>query len=118
MITLKIFVLVYSSGSQTGGKLPVSGNVRFSGGNAEPKTQAGMENLRPAWTFDMAHSSQKVSTSGAVLRSVDKFCHLGSTVYNTCSMKSERGVRKDKATTMFGQLRSRDWSNGRSLHLS
>jgi len=122
MITLKIFVLVYSSGSQTGGKLPVSGNVRFSGGNAEPKTQccsiAGVENLRPAWTFDMAHSSQNVSTSGAVLRSVDKFCHLGSTVYNTSSMKSERDVRKDKAATMFGQLRSRDWSNGQSLHPS
>jgi len=66
----------------------------------------------------MAHSSLKVSISGAVLQAVDEFCHLGSTVYNTSSMKSERDVRKDKAATTFGQLRSRDWSNGQSLHPS
>jgi len=57
-------------------------------------------------------SSPHISINGAVQQSVDKFCYLGSTVDNTNSLKSELDIRTGKATTTFGQLRPRFWSNG------
>jgi len=56
-------------------------------------------------------SSPHISINGAVLQSVDKFCYLGSTVYNTNSLKLELDIRIGKAATTFGQLRPRVWSN-------
>ena len=49
--------------------------------------------------------------NGTALSVVNKFCYLGSTIANTNSLDAEIGTRIGKASSTFGQLRSRVWGN-------
>ena len=46
---------------------------------------------------------------GTILKSVDKFCYLGSFLSNTISMDSDIASRLAKAGCAFGKLQRRLW---------
>ena len=69
------------------------------------KTEAMCQSYPPSQT-----ASVKISAGdGTVLKSVDKFCYLGSFLSNTISMDSDIASRLAKAGCAFGKLQRRLW---------